>query len=92
MDNFQTRESTPKRVELKKVIFKSSGRYRCQVTASVRSKGSYGYHNQGFTMEESINREGATMFLGITALWFNLCLYRATLAMPLEYYVIPENS
>ena len=46
------------RVELRKVIFKSSGMYRCQVTASVRSRGSYGYHNQGFTMKESINREG----------------------------------
>ena len=53
------------RVELRKVIFKSSGMYRCQVTASVRSRGSYGYHNQGFTMKESINREGSNKFGGI---------------------------
>jgi len=51
-----TKDSSPMRVELRKVIFKSSGMYRCQVTASVRSRGSYGYHNQGFTMKESINR------------------------------------
>jgi hypothetical protein len=54
---FQEEASTPQRVVLKKVTFKSTGMYRCEVTAVVRQKGVAGYHGiQEFVMKESINR------------------------------------
>jgi hypothetical protein len=53
----QEEASTPQRVVLKKVTFKSTGMYRCEVTAVVRKKGSEGYPEiQEFVMKESINR------------------------------------
>ena len=63
----QSRESLPQKVVLKRVSFKSSGMYRCEVTASVKSRkpqrqrgrngDSYRYGGvQGFRMKESINR------------------------------------
>lgn len=49
--------SRPQRVVLKRVGFKSTGMYRCEVTAVVKQRGGYGYHGiQGFVMKESINR------------------------------------
>lgn len=57
---FQLKDSLPQRVELKKVTFKSSGVYRCEVTAAVRStsgRNGYGYPGiQNFKMKESVNR------------------------------------
>ena len=42
---------------MKKVTFKSTGMYRCEVTAVVRKKGVEGYPEiQEFVMKESINR------------------------------------
>ena len=52
---FQQEEaSTPQRVVLKRVSFKSTGMYRCEVTAVVRKKGFQGI--QEIVMKESINR------------------------------------
>jgi hypothetical protein len=55
--SFQNDGSLPQKVELKRVTFKSSGLYRCEVTAAVRKRGGYGYNGlQGFHMKESLNR------------------------------------
>ncbi|XP_040575798.1 uncharacterized protein [Lepeophtheirus salmonis] len=48
-------KSRPEEVILKRVGFKSTGMYRCEVTAVVRKKGKY-QGIQGFVMKESINR------------------------------------
>lgn len=57
--SFQLKESRPQKVELKRVSFKSSGEYRCEVTAKERpALNSYG-GQQGrpsIKMKESINR------------------------------------
>eukprot|EP00093_Oithona_nana_P005919 05919.XXX_136321_142922_1 [CDS] Oithona nana genome sequencing. len=46
--------SRPQHVILKRVTFKSSGTYRCEVTAVVRPRR--GMNIQGFEMKESINK------------------------------------
>eukprot|EP00094_Tigriopus_californicus_P007001 TCALIF_06740-PA protein Name:"Protein of unknown function" AED:0.33 eAED:0.33 QI:0/0.5/0.4/0.6/0.75/0.8/5/0/259 len=52
-------ESTPQKVELKRVSFKSTGMYRCEVTTIVHnSRGGFGGYPvpRGFHMKESVNR------------------------------------
>jgi len=46
--------SRPQHVILKRVTFKSTGTYRCEVTAKVKQRNGYGI--QGFVMKESINK------------------------------------
>lgn len=46
--------SRPQHVILKRVTFKSTGTYRCEVTAVLRQRNGYGI--QGFEMKESINK------------------------------------
>lgn len=46
--------SHPQHVVLKRVTFKSTGTYRCEVTAVVRQRHGYGI--QGYKMKESINK------------------------------------
>lgn len=56
-DILQSELSTPQRVVLKRVSFKSTGMYRCEVTAVLRRSGGYGHIPiQSFKMKESINR------------------------------------
>ena len=56
------KESVPEKVVLKKVNFKSTGVYRCEVTSRVRNmQARRGYERQryspdNFRMKESINR------------------------------------
>lgn len=46
--------SRPQHVILKRVTFKSTGTYRCEVTAVLRQRNGFGI--QGFEMKESINK------------------------------------
>ena len=42
---------------MKRVTFRSTGMYRCEVTAVKRQRGGYGYPGiKGILMKESINR------------------------------------
>ena len=51
---FQEHNSRPQQVILKRVTFKSTGTYRCEVTAIVRTGKGFGI--SGFVMRESINK------------------------------------
>ena len=52
----QLKESSPQKVELKRVTFKSSGQYRCEVTTQQKLRTSFSEHGiTGFGLAESIN-------------------------------------
>ena len=62
--------------------------FGCQVTATVRSRANYGFHNQGFTMKESIHREAGSegmneqltqMVMASNKLYRSLVIYWVTL-------------